>query len=254
MNLQESMTGFYYVGTKRANITKLVNIYKRGYASGNLKEAGADITKQEFCKPEVICCEAGLGFFSIRKWASQLAKDDTLSNVPLLIVSEKWEGIEKIRVSMSRKIDGVLNFSTWEENDLQTKILLLKKNKERLQNLNNQETFKRRNDKMNGILKRSFDLFLSSLFLLLLSPVLLLIATAIRFETKGNVMNHTRRIGRNYRMFNFYTFRTEGSRVGEFIRTTGLEELPMLMNILRGDVSLMESKDDTDNYIMINLE
>jgi hypothetical protein len=39
MKLQESMTGFYYVGTKRAIITKLVNIYKRGYASGKMNES-----------------------------------------------------------------------------------------------------------------------------------------------------------------------------------------------------------------------
>ena len=50
MNLQESITGFYYVGTKRANITKLVNIYKRGYASGNLNQAMTELTGRTiFC-------------------------------------------------------------------------------------------------------------------------------------------------------------------------------------------------------------
>ncbi len=60
MKLQESMTGFYYVGTKRANITKLVNIYKRGYASGNLNEAKIELTRKDRDLPEVIFCESGL--------------------------------------------------------------------------------------------------------------------------------------------------------------------------------------------------
>ncbi len=55
MKLQESMTGFYYVGTKRANITKLVNIYKRGYASGNLNQAMSELTNKDHILPEVIC-------------------------------------------------------------------------------------------------------------------------------------------------------------------------------------------------------
>ena len=51
MKLQESMTGFYYVGTKRANITKLVNIYKRGYASGSLDQAVRISQKMKICCP-----------------------------------------------------------------------------------------------------------------------------------------------------------------------------------------------------------
>ena len=63
MKLQESMTGFYYVGTKRANITKLVNIYKRGYASGNLNQAMQGCSqKMNILLPEVICCESEFGF------------------------------------------------------------------------------------------------------------------------------------------------------------------------------------------------
>ena len=64
MKLQESITGFYYVGTKRANITKLVNIYKRGYASGNLNQAMTELTRKDHILPEVICCEGSLGIDS----------------------------------------------------------------------------------------------------------------------------------------------------------------------------------------------
>jgi hypothetical protein len=50
VKLQENMTGFYYVGTKRAIVTKLVNIYKRGYASGKLNESMTELlNKNIFC-------------------------------------------------------------------------------------------------------------------------------------------------------------------------------------------------------------
>ena len=46
MKLQESITGFYYVGSNKENITKLVNIYKRGYASGNLDLSLEELTRE----------------------------------------------------------------------------------------------------------------------------------------------------------------------------------------------------------------
>ncbi len=82
MKLQESMTGFYYVGTKRANITKLVNIYKRGYASGNLDQAIRDLTGNEQMLPEVICCESEYGFQTIKQWAALLSKNERLARTP----------------------------------------------------------------------------------------------------------------------------------------------------------------------------
>jgi hypothetical protein len=66
MKLQESITGFYYVGTKQAIITKLVNIYKRGYASGKLNESMTELLNKDHILPQVIVCDASYGKNSCR--------------------------------------------------------------------------------------------------------------------------------------------------------------------------------------------
>src|SRR5450432_4202660 len=105
MKLQESMTGFYYVGTKRANITKLVNIYKRGYASGNLNQAMTELTKKDHIIPEVIVCESHYGFADIRIWADLLSKDERLSKIPLIIDADKMTTLENFHFMRNRIVD-----------------------------------------------------------------------------------------------------------------------------------------------------
>ncbi len=71
--------GFYYVGTNRGNNTKLVNIYKRGYASGSLSHALGELTSRNHVTPDVIVCESHYGFAEIRDWADLLSKHEHLS-------------------------------------------------------------------------------------------------------------------------------------------------------------------------------
>ena len=118
------------------------------------------------------------------------------------------------------------------------------------------------------ILKRSFDLAGSTLGLLVLSPLLALIAVAIKLDSPGPVFYRQRRIGRNDRDFRIIKFRTmvedadrrkptlvprndaapgffkitddpRITRVGRWLRRTSLDELPQLLNVLRGDMSLV---------------
>jgi lipopolysaccharide/colanic/teichoic acid biosynthesis glycosyltransferase len=108
------------------------------------------------------------------------------------------------------------------------------------------------------ILKRTFDIVLSALALILLSPLLLTVAIAIKLESKGPVLFVQRRIGRHNKLFPLYKFRsmytelcdpnavTLTSRsdprvtsVGEFIRRTSIDELPQLINVLKGEMSLV---------------
>ncbi len=88
MKLQESVTGFYYVGTKRAIITKLVNIFKRGYASGKLNESMTELLNKEHILPQVIICDASFGFSAIKGWSDLLIKNERLHDIPLIIDSE----------------------------------------------------------------------------------------------------------------------------------------------------------------------
>src|SRR5690606_33802503 len=78
---------------------------------------------------------------------------------------------------------------------------------------------------------------------LLLAPLMLLIALAIRFDDGGPVLFIQRRVGEGKRPFRIFKFRTMRDErvtcVGRWLRQTGLDELPQLFNMLRGDMSLI---------------
>jgi lipopolysaccharide/colanic/teichoic acid biosynthesis glycosyltransferase len=105
--------------------------------------------------------------------------------------------------------------------------------------------------------KRGFDILLSTVSLLLTSPILLLTAVAIKRDSKGPVFYRGLRVGRNGLPFRMLKFRTMvvaadtlgGSstpdddpritRVGKFLRAHKLDELPQLWNVLRGEMSFV---------------
>lgn len=101
-------------------------------------------------------------------------------------------------------------------------------------------------------LKRILDILLASLALLVLSPVLLSVGVAVALAMGRPVLFRQIRPGRHGRLFELRKFRTmdpigqgrvsDGerlTRLGEWLRTTSLDELPTLWNVLRGDMSLV---------------
>ena len=104
--------------------------------------------------------------------------------------------------------------------------------------------------------KRGFDILFSLIILLLSSPVLLIIAVAVRIDSKGPIIFKQKRLGKNGKTYNMYKFRSmvvnaEASgvysdnndpritKVGNFLRKTSLDELPQCVNILKGDMSFI---------------
>lgn len=121
------------------------------------------------------------------------------------------------------------------------------------------------------VAKRAMDILLSAMVLLILSPVMLLIAAAIKLEDGGPVFFRQKRLTRNGREFDILKFRSmvvdaekyagavlatdndpRITRVGRIIRPFRLDELPQLINILKGDMSIVgprpERKVIADEY------
>lgn len=108
------------------------------------------------------------------------------------------------------------------------------------------------------IFKRACEVVLSFIALIILSPVLLITAIAVKLDSPGPVIYKQDRLGRGGKVFKIYKFRSmcenaehTGSgvysgaddmrvtRVGKIIRATSIDELPQLVNILKGDMSFV---------------
>ncbi len=109
-----------------------------------------------------------------------------------------------------------------------------------------------------GVLKSLEDKLIAALALIVLSPVMLLVALAVRLDSKGPILFKQNRFGFNNELIGVYKFRSmyhdmrdadaaklvtkddpRVTRVGKFIRKTSLDELPQLFNVLKGDLSLV---------------
>jgi lipopolysaccharide/colanic/teichoic acid biosynthesis glycosyltransferase len=118
-----------------------------------------------------------------------------------------------------------------------------------------------------AISKRAFDLLLAGLGLLVLSPAFIVAAIAIKLDSRGPVFFLQERMGRNFRPFRIYKFRTmvadadrQGgqltvgsdprvTRVGRWLRQTKIDELPQLINVLLGDMSLVGPRPEVPRYV-----
>ncbi len=116
-----------------------------------------------------------------------------------------------------------------------------------------------------ALLKQIEDYFVAGLGLLLVSPILLVAAIAIRLEGSGPILFRQRRVGFNNKPFMVYKFRSmaidprdDGSigierdntritRVGAILRRTSIDELPQLLNVLKGDMSIVGPRPHVPN-------
>lgn len=117
--------------------------------------------------------------------------------------------------------------------------------------------------------KRIFDILVGSILLILTAPFMLLVAIAVKLDSRGPIIFKQERVGENGRLFTMYKFRSmidgaeadppalifkdhkpdeiihkmpddpRATRIGRFIRQTSLDELPQLINVLMGDMSLV---------------
>lgn len=110
---------------------------------------------------------------------------------------------------------------------------------------------------LDRVTKRLFDLVIASAALIILAPLLLIVACAIKLDSKGPVIFRQRRYGFNQEPFRIFKFRSMSimedhaqltqatkndiriTRVGRFMRRYNIDELPQLLNVVRGEMSLV---------------
>lgn len=115
--------------------------------------------------------------------------------------------------------------------------------------------------------KRFFDLILSSLGLILLSPLFIIIAILIKLNSKGEIFFFQTRVGMNERLFSICKFRTmiplaesQGLQItsnndprinalGKILRKFKIDELPQLINVFKGEMSLVGPRPEVPKYI-----
>ena len=105
-------------------------------------------------------------------------------------------------------------------------------------------------------IKRGIDFSLALIGLIVLSPILLIVAIAIKLESEGPVIFKQKRIGKNGKVFEIYKFRSmcvgaekggvyekkgdsRVTKVGRIIRATSIDELPQFVNIIKGDMAII---------------
>jgi lipopolysaccharide/colanic/teichoic acid biosynthesis glycosyltransferase len=116
-------------------------------------------------------------------------------------------------------------------------------------------------------MRRLLDVVAAAVGLVILSPLLALLAAAVKLSSIGPVLHRAERVGRGGKLFTLYKFRSMRlgqagpaitrandpriTTAGHFIRRTKLDELPQLINVLRGDMSLVGPRPEVLRYVAL---
>ena len=270
-------TEFYYVGNNSSRIDKLIRIFESGYATESCANAKAMLIRLQnhaHALPYIIICDSGLGYESIRDFRCFLNNQKELENVPFVVDDQGMNKELRLRFRKERIVDEILCLDEFNKEGLLAKAKFLNKTKSIVGNDEWRKKIQTSSTSVcdqRNFFKRGFDILISSILLVILSPVMLLIALAIKLESEGPVLYVAKRAGRGYKIFNFYKFRTmiigadskindyshlnqynadtQGpkfykiendpriTRIGAILRKTSLDELPQLINVLLGDTT-----------------
>jgi lipopolysaccharide/colanic/teichoic acid biosynthesis glycosyltransferase len=259
---------YCYIGTDEDSVQFLTTNFHTGFTTENYESAKKLLRLQK--EVDVIIIDVPFNESELRDFHSFL-KNRELQNIPVIYNDCHMKHEAFLRAS--ELVDDVIDLCNWQY-DFSSKISFLRKSKEYSQSVEEKSpiTFQ-----ANGfILKRVLDIVIASLLIIVLLPVFILIALAVKLTSKGPIFYNAKRAGRGFKIFKFYKFRTMEvnadkkiealahlnqyndntngpkffklsndpriTRVGKFLRNSSLDELPQLFNVLKGDMSLVGNR------------
>jgi lipopolysaccharide/colanic/teichoic acid biosynthesis glycosyltransferase len=276
--VEKPQNKFLFIEAPDAPISEYQFYFTRGIRAGSLEEAKKLLVrsgKQDL--PELIILDIPLHFLELSAFKKWL-KAHFSASIPM-IYNESALAFEEIKVLFSQKlVDDVVNLRS-NYKILPYKAKFIKK-LAGMPYSNPGKPLKRHSrsfaNRVFSAVKRSIDLVLASIAILVCLPVFVLIAIAIRCESKGPIIYSADRAGRGFKVFKFLKFRTmvvdadkkikelaarnlytakentpaffkleddpRVTKVGAFLRNTSLDELPQLFNVLRGDMSIVGNR------------
>ncbi len=263
---------FLFISQNSAEISEYLDYFPNSYTVNDISEAQQNIDPQNL--PELIVLDIPLNHFQLVGFKVWLTLNQ-FQKIPIIYNESALKKEDVRQLFTQGLVDDVVSLnSTFKK--LPYKVGFIRK-----LNLSKQQDRKEKQAKERFALvklytMRSIDIIISLIALLLSLPLFVLIAIAIKLESKGPVFYTSLRAGKGFKIFRFFKFRTmvtnadkivdelsdlniykagpkqphffkivndpRITKVGSFLRNTSLDELPQLVNVFKGDMSIVGNR------------
>jgi lipopolysaccharide/colanic/teichoic acid biosynthesis glycosyltransferase len=274
---------FLYIGNSLGKTKKCLSLYNQSFITKNLcsaKEFLVESVTVNNYLPDLIILDTPYNYMELSEFIFWL-KDTFDTKIPVIYNESSIQVHQAKEIKTLRLIDDVVKIENYCTR-LHEKAKFLQKTNAYLDipilsdkfhtELNNYRL--KRSD--GHYIKRTLDIIISLLAIIFFIPLFILIAIAIRLESKGAIFYSSNRAGRGFKIFKFYKFRTmipdadkilneladlnqydnaektpaffkvkddpRVTKIGAFLRNSSLDELPQLFNVLKGNMSIVGNR------------
>jgi lipopolysaccharide/colanic/teichoic acid biosynthesis glycosyltransferase len=264
---------FLYIGKTPFYNNSFSSFFNNCILISNYSEVKKELLITESI-PALIIIDIPLNHFELVSFKVWL-RSNQLQNIPIIYNQASLNQIEIKQIFSQKLVDDVVDLEKhFQKLPDKTKFI------QKIKNTNSISSVKVRNNNNAGcklcVGKKILDTVLTAAIIVVCLPIFLFIAIAIKFESKGPVLYCSNRAGKGFKIFKFYKFRTmiidadkhikelenlnqytnngqlpaffkiqddpRVTKVGAFLRKTSLDELPQLLNVLKGDMSLVGNR------------